>query len=303
MKIICAATGRIGTRVVNTLSTLEGNSKLIAGTRDAEKAGHFKSKGVQIRQMNYNDPESLVNGFEGVERVVFLPSFDDREERQQQGINAIRAAESAGVSQFVIVSIMDTRLDSPLSFARAYGVMEETLKTSTLDWTILQTSMYTDNLAEQFPVWLERKELVTAAAQGKISYVSRDDIAASIVGVLTSPIVSHAKETYTLTGPEAHSYEEIAVIIRQLFNTELSVKHVTVEKFAADIKEKWGLAYDGAHMHVIRATPYFQLVFSQGFMSKITDHVKQLSGKDAESVVEWLKRNVPELSAAPNRDT
>ena len=128
-------------------------------------------------------------------------------------------------------------------FARAYGIMEKTLMESKLDWTILGTSMYTDNLAEQYPVWLNRKELVTAAAEGKISYVSRDDITASIVGVLSHPIDQHARETYTLTGPEAHSYEDISKIVNELFETDITMIHVSVEEFERDIKEKWGLAY------------------------------------------------------------
>lgn len=302
MKLICAATGRIGSRVIEALYKKGETGDLIAGTRNVEKAGQLKAKGVLTRHIDYNDADSILQAFEGIARVVFLPSYDDSEERAQQGVNAIRAAESKGVRQFILISIMDSRLDSPLSFARAYGVMEETLMSSTLDWTILRTSMYTDNLAEQFPVWLERKELVTAAGQGKISYVSRDDITASIVGVLSNTIAEHAKETYTLTGPEAHSYDAVAEIVSELFKTDIAVKHVSVEEFARDIKKKWGLAYDGALNHVIRATPYFQLVFSQGFMEEVTDHVKLLSGNDPESVTDWLRRNVPELSTDPTRD-
>ena len=301
MKFICAATGRIGSRVIESLHKKGETSDVIAGVRNVEKAEQLKAKDVQIRQMDYNETDGILQAFERIERVVFLPSHDDSEERAQQGVNAIRAAESKGVRQFILISIMDSRLDSPLSFARAYGVMEETLMSSTLDWTILRTSMYTDNLAEQFPVWLERKELVTAAGQGKISYVSRDDITASIVGVLSNPIADHSRETYTLTGPEAHSYEAVAEIVSELFKTDIIVKHVSVEEFARDIKEKWGLAYDGVLNHVVRATPYFQLVFSQGFMEKVTDHVKVLSGNDPESVTDWLRRSVPELSTTPTR--
>ena len=295
MNIVCAAKGRIGSRVVDSLCKKGEANNVIAGVRNVNDADILKAKGVQLRRVEYNDPDSLVQAFEGIERVVFLTSYDDTKERQQQGINTIHAAEHAGVSQFIFIGIMDTRLDSPLTFARAYGAMEETLKSSKLGWTILRTSMYTDNLAEQFPVWLERKELVTAAGEGKISYVSRDDITASIVGVLSHPIGKHAGKTYILTGPEAYSYEEISKVIGKLFKTDISIRHVSVEEFERDIKEKWGLAYDGEHNHVIRATPYFQLVFSQGYMSTVTDHVKELSGNDPESVTDWLKRNVPEL--------
>ena len=113
MNLICAAKGRIGSRVIETLCKKGKANNVIAGVRDVNDADELNSKGVQTRQVEYTDPQGLVKAFEGIERVVFFPSHDDTEERQQQGINAIRAAENAGVSQFIFISIMDTRLDSP----------------------------------------------------------------------------------------------------------------------------------------------------------------------------------------------
>ena len=94
MKFICAATGRIGSRVIESLHKKGETSDVIAGFRNVEKAEQLKAKDVQIRQMDYNETDGILQAFEGIERVVFLPSHDDSEERAQQGVNAIRAAES-----------------------------------------------------------------------------------------------------------------------------------------------------------------------------------------------------------------
>ncbi|MEM9750297.1 MAG: NmrA family NAD(P)-binding protein, partial [Pseudomonadota bacterium] len=238
--------------------------------------------------VDYDDLDSLINAFSGVERVIFIPSYADTDQRAEQGRNVAKAAEAARVRQLIFVGIMDTRADSPLPFARAYGEIEDALSASGAPAVILRTSMYTDNLEEQYPMWLKTGQLITCAGDGKISYVSRDDIVASIVGVLSSSISDYAGKTFQLTGPEALSYDDVAVIINDVFNASISVQQVEREDFADRLKEIWGVAYKGSE-HVARVTPLFQTVFKQGLMSPITDHVRQLSGRAPESARSWLE--------------
>ncbi len=290
MILVCAATGRVGSRVVERLLPKLDKNAVVAGVRDPRAGGRPGAAGVSTRLVDYDDPAGLDAAFLGVQRLVFIPSFADTEQRTAQGLNVIAAAEKAGVGQLLFVGIMDTRSDSPLPFAHAYGAIERALRESSLNWTVLRTSMYTDNLEEQYPMWLERGELVTCAGDGKISYVSRDDIAASIVGVLTASIELHGKTVYTLTGPAALSYDEVGAIVNEVFAAHIHVKHVTLEEFTAGLREIWGLAYDGVD-HVARVTPLFQQVFREGMMSEVTRHVEQLSGRAPESVEHWLRRH------------
>ena len=290
MIVICAASGRIGSRVIAQLQKTLAPSDFIAGSRDPNACLALKDKDIEVRRIDYDDPEGLREAFDGAERVLFIPSFADTERRKAQGFNVIDAAKACGVKQLVFIGIMDTRPDSPLPFAHAYGAIERALAESSLDWTVLRTSMYTGNLEEQYPLWLERRELVTCAGDGRISYVSRDDVAASAAGVLTSPIDRHAEKVYVLTGPQALSYDEVGALISELFDTPIEVKHVSVEEFTDALRQIWGLAYEGA-AHVIKVTPLFQTVFKEGMMSEVTDHVERLSGRPPEDVRAWLQRH------------
>lgn len=289
MIIVCAASGRIGQRVLQLLAAQADHLNIAAGARNpvAEGAGSWDG---EFRLVDYDDLAGMIKAFAGAERVVFIPSFADTEQRATQGRNVVRAAEQASIEQIVFVGIMDTRKDSPLPFARAYGEIEEALNQSPVSTVILRTSMYTDNLAEQYAMWLKTGQLVTCAGNGKISYVSRDDIAASIVGVLSTPIEAHNNRVYTLTGPEALSYEQIATLINELFDTNIQIINVEREEFAKRLKEIWGVAYDGIE-HVARVTPLFQTVFKQGLMSAVSSDVEELSGKKPESVRDWLMRH------------
>ena len=291
MILVCAASGRIGSRVTNVLGAQGDASSVIYGARDTSPYDSATINCAGFRTVDYDDPAGMVKAFQGIERVLFIPSFADTEHRAQQMEQAIAAAVSAGVRQFVFIGIMDTRADSPLPFAHAYGRGEAALKASGLNWTILRTSMYTDNLAEQYPTWLERGELITCAGDGKISYVSRDDIARSAAGVLLAPIEEHSQRTYQLTGPSALSYADVADIVSDYFQTSITVTQVDEEEFARRLMDIWGVAYEGAE-HVARVTSKFQIVFKEGLMSAVTKDVKQLSGKAPQDVRSWLDTNV-----------
>lgn len=285
MIIVCAASGRIGRRVMDLLVNSDLGDQVVAGARTQPEGIN-----APFRIVDYDDIDGMVKAFDGIERIVFIPSFADTDKRAQEGRNVVEAAERAGASQIIFISIMDTRLDSPMPFARAYGEMEFTLTNSSVPAVILRTSMYTDNLAEQYPMWLKTGQLITCAGDGKVSYVSRDDIAASVVGVLQDPIERHSSKTYTLTGPEALGYAEVAALINELFGAEIKLVDVEREEFASRLKDIWGVAYGGIE-HVARVTPMFQTVFKQGMMSEVTSDVLTLSGKPPESARAWLQRH------------
>ncbi len=291
MILVCTANGRVGIRTVKAL-TEAGHKDVIAGVRDPSSPGEAAQAGVEIRRVDYDDLPGMTEAFKGVERVIYIPSFADTEQRAQQGRNAVAAAQAAGVGHYVAIGIMDARADSPLPFAHAYAAMENAIKSSKLNWTIARTSMYTDNLAEQYPMWLKNGVLVTCAGDGKISYVSRDDIAAALAGLVTTPLTQHAGKTYTLTGPDALTYEDVRDIVSEVFDRPIEMKHVETEAFAAALKEIWGVAYEG-HEHVARVTALFQVVFKQGMMADVTDHVAELSGRPPETVRHWLERHDP----------
>lgn len=289
MILICTATGRVGSRMIERLRA-EGRANVIAGVRDPSACAALAAQGVELRKVDYDDKAVMTEAFSGVERVLFVPSFADTEQRKTQALNAIEAAQAAKVAHYVAIGIMDARPDSPLPFAHAYAAMEQRLRDSDLTWTIARTSMYTDNLAEQYPMWLKNGVIVTCAGDGKISYVSRDDIVAALTGILTSDPKRHHGKTYTLTGPRAHSYDEIRSIVSEIFGAPLDIRHVAQQDFANTLKEIWGVAYEG-HDHVARVTSCFQVVFKQGMMAPCTADVEVLSGRPPETVSSWLTRH------------
>ena len=58
--------------------------------------------------------------------------------------NLIDAAQTAGVTRFVFVSLLGATEDSPVPFMRAKAATEGNLRRSDLEWTVLQPNAFMD---------------------------------------------------------------------------------------------------------------------------------------------------------------
>jgi NAD(P)H dehydrogenase (quinone) len=291
MILVCTARGRIGSCLIEDLCKNDRFHNIVAGVRDPDSCDGLWGERVEPRKVDYDDPAGLEEAFQGVDRVVYIPSFENTMRRAHQGLNVIQAAQKQGVSQLVFIGFADARWESILPFAKAYAVIEEGLHESNLNWTIVRTAMYTGNLLEQIPAWLKQGELLTCAGDGKIAYVSREDISASIIGILGASVADHARKIYKLTGPKALSYDEVCDIVNRIFSTNIQTLHLSREEFSDRLRKIWGVAYP-EHEHVARVTPLFQEIFKQGLLSEVTNHVELLSGVQPEGVSHWLERNI-----------
>ncbi|MCA9913370.1 MAG: NAD(P)H-binding protein, partial [Anaerolineae bacterium] len=69
--LVTGASGNLGSRVIELL--LETGAKgIIAGTRSPDKLQHLVEQGVELREVNFDDPAGLVQAFTGVDRLLLI---------------------------------------------------------------------------------------------------------------------------------------------------------------------------------------------------------------------------------------
>ena len=102
--IVTGASGHIGKHTFAPLLKRVPASDVIALVRDPAKADDLAALGIEIRQGDYFDYDSLVRAFEGVEKVMLVSAhaFTDR---NTQHYNVITAARQAGAKHVVFMSI------------------------------------------------------------------------------------------------------------------------------------------------------------------------------------------------------
>jgi NAD(P)H dehydrogenase (quinone) len=149
MILVTGATGQFGNATINFL--LEKGveaSQISALIRNEQSADEFKKKGVSTLIGDYDNYNSLLKAFTGVDKLLFVSSSDIIK-RTAQHQNVIIAAKEAGVKQVIYTSFQrrNESENSPLGIvAQSHIQTEKWLKESGIDYTILKNNLYMDFL-------------------------------------------------------------------------------------------------------------------------------------------------------------
>jgi len=202
---VTGATGQVGRLVLDELLTQAEASKIVALARDPAALSDYAAKGVQVRQADYDDPDSLKAAFQGVDRVLLI-SGNAVGQRERQHGNVIDAAKAAGVSYLAYTSILKGD-QSPLALAPEHVATEKLLANSGLNYDVLRNGWYSENYTMGLAPSLESGKIFGAVGEGKLSTATRADFAAGAAAAL---LRGNGGDVYELAGDEAWTMQEFA---------------------------------------------------------------------------------------------
>jgi NAD(P)H dehydrogenase (quinone) len=203
---ITGANGKLGQLVIEGLLKIIPATQIVATVRNPVTAGSLRALGVQVREADYDRPETLGEAFKGVEKLLLISAVQPGQ-RYRQHRAAIDAAKRAGVKFIAYTSLL--RADtSKLILAGEHLQTEQYLKSSGMDLVLLRNGWYVENHTEALASALSHSVIVGSAGQGRFASASRADYAGAAVIVLTQP--NHAGKTYELAGDHAYSMSELA---------------------------------------------------------------------------------------------
>lgn len=229
MILISGASGHLGHSIVEQLlPKLPEGEKLVACSRSSEKLSHFKEQGVEVREADYDDKNSLIKAFRGVNKVLLISSHAPNEQRIQQHKNAVSAAVLAGTKHVCYTSFTNAVPESRFLFAEVHAKTEALLKSSGLTYTIFRNAWYADLFTEGIEQVLQQGKLEAAAGEGRINSIPRSEIAAAVSEVLSTN--KYGNSTLELTGTETFSYEEVAAWISEAYQREVKYMDVNTEQ-------------------------------------------------------------------------
>ena len=227
---VTGASGQIGGEVVRLLAAGQQH-EVVALMRRPPAAGQFPDS-VQARKADYADEQALAAALDGVARLVLVSSDGPVSDVIVHHRNVIRAAARRGVAHIVALSGLDASLDSPFCYAVGYGYTEQLLAESGCSVSLARASIYT----EFFLAFLTRArasgQLRLPAADGRVSFVSRDDVARSLAALATAPPASRPQE---ITGPEALDLAALAALAQKEWATPVEYTPITPAGLVADL--------------------------------------------------------------------
>ena len=289
--LVTGASGQLGRLVLDDLlaSGKIAAGSIIATTRDVAKLADYAEKGVTVCKADFDDAASLETAFAGADKVLIISTdaLDEPGKRLRQHQTAVAAAKTAGVSHLFYTS-MPQPDDSLIPFAPDHLGTEQAIKESGLAYTIFRDGWYMENLFMSVPQALAGGKWYTSTGQGRIAHISRADTAAAIAGALLADDV--ANRTFTLTGAESHTTDEIAAAIRTATGKPLEVIHVTDEQLAGGMKAA------GVPEFLIPLLVSFDANTREGKIAMVTGDAEALSGRKPMSLEAFLAGNSAALA-------
>ncbi|MBB5943454.1 NAD(P)H-binding protein [Xanthomonas sp. 3307] len=290
--LVTGAGGQFGQRVLaHLLDTLQvAPSRVVAMTRQPERLAAWAARGVDVRHGDFDDATSLDTAFRGAGRVLLISTdaLDRPGHRLQQHQAAIAAAERAGVGHLVYTSCPEPH-DSPLLLAADHAGTEDSLAASALPaWTVLRNHWYFENLFMSLPPVLASGHWYSAAGDGGIAHIARDDLARAAAVALAS---GDGKRTLTLSGARAYTTADIAALVAQVLDVQIQVVPVPVEGLVQ------GMVGAGLPEPVARIYASFDTNTAAGRVATVTGDYQALTGQAPLPFEQWLQDQRTQLAA------
>lgn len=283
MILITGATGHFGTATIDFLLKKGTPAKEIAAlVRDEAKAGDLKAKGITILVGDYNNYDSLVKVFSGIDKLLFV-SGNDIVNRVQQQDNVVKAAKEAGVGHVIYTSFIrknETETSPIYIVAKSHLSTEKALKESGLTYTILRNNIYADYIPMFVGHNVTETGIFFPAGDSPVAFTLRNDMAEAAANILTSN--GHENKDYAISNTEAVTFYEIAQFISETAGKE--VGYISPDSSAfVEVLTNAGLPAE-----IIGVSAAFAEGFKQGEFSSTDTDLEKLLGRKPGSVKDFL---------------
>jgi NAD(P)H dehydrogenase (quinone) len=272
---VTGATGRLGGRVARRLAAAGARQRLLA--RDPARAPELP--GATVARAAFDERDAVRAALAGVP-LVFMVSASESADRVAQHTAFVDAAVAAGVEHLVYVSFSGAAPDATFTLGRDHYATEQHIRASGLRFTFLRDNFYADFL----PAMVGEDGVIRGpAGDGRVAVVVQNDIADAAAAVLVDPD-AHVNRTYSLTGPQALSFDEIAGIL-----TEGLGRPITY--YAESLEEAYSSRgqYEAPRWQVDAWVSTYTAI-AAGDVAAVSEDIPLLTGHPATSLTELLER-------------
>ncbi|MGI8384881.1 SDR family oxidoreductase [Robertmurraya sp. P23] len=284
--LVTGATGKLGTKVVEILLKTVPANQLAVSVRNPEKAEGYQTRGVEVRQGDFDRPETLDSAFAGIDRLLLISADGDNDTRIRQHSNAVAAAERAGV-KFIAYTSIANAMESKNFLAPTHKATEEAIIKTGIPYSFLRNNWYLENESSSIQGVLAGAPWVTSAGKGRVGWALQQDYAEAAATVLSGN--GHENTIYELSG-KLLTQEEIAYALGTVLNKEVPVQQVDDATYADIMKGA------GVPDFLIPFLVNIQKDIREGTLEVESNDFEKLLGRPATSITEGLGEIVKSIS-------
>jgi uncharacterized protein YbjT (DUF2867 family) len=236
MKIlVTGGTGFVGPKIVHALRAQGRDVRALV--RNPARAGRLASWGAELATGDVTDAASLEAALQGCTHVVHLVAIirggpQDFHRIMTEGTESlVRAAKTAGVERFVLMSALGTSETTKdvVPYFAAKWAMEREVTGSGIEYTIFRPSFVFGRDGGVLPTFVKQvrySPVVTVIGSGlqKSQPIWVDDVAAYFARGVDLP--QAANRTFELGGPDVVTWDELYTTIAKVLGKRRRLVHV-----------------------------------------------------------------------------
>lgn len=229
---ITGAAGLLGRLVIDELlGRGVAASDIIAAVREPQKAADLAERGLQVREADYDRPDTLSPAFLGADRLLLISSSEDGH-RIEQHRNVIEAALAHDIRQIAYTSILHADTSS-VPLAAEHKATEAMIRESRVPFAFLRNSWYLENYTSRLAQILDSGVILGAAGDGQVAAAGRADYAAAAASVLAGSGTGDA--VYELGGDTPFTLSDLAAEISRQTGTEVVYRDMSPDEYAKSL--------------------------------------------------------------------
>lgn len=270
--LVTGATGRVGSALLRRL--VHAGVAVRALARDESKKESLVAQGIEAVSGDFLQPQTLPPVLDSVTAIFLLTPIHP--EQVKQATNLIQAARDSDNPHVVRVSVHQASHQAPTRISRQHAEIEDQLKTSGLAYTLLRPQSFMQNILLSAPTVAAQGTIYQPMQDGRLGMIDARDIAEVAAKVLTEQ--GHEGKTYTLTGPAAISFHDVAETLSRALNRKITYVNVTLST------AKEAMLRRGIGEWMADALNEYAKAHSEGYSDWTTDDVQLLTGHRATSL-------------------
>jgi uncharacterized protein YbjT (DUF2867 family) len=233
-------------------------------------------------------PAEVLRGFDQV--FLLSPAIEEQAELETVFIDALVAA---GHGPRVVKVAADGYADPgcEVRFMVSHRQVAAHLDATGLPATYLVPALYMEDLLVFAGPMRESAEIAVPAGHGRVGFVAASDVAAAASQVLTTS--GHDGAVYTLTGPEALRFKDVAGRISTVFAREVDYTDQPPER-ARELMLAGGVSPWQADGNL----ELFDWI-RQGGADNVTATVREVTGTAPQPVQDWLEESRADFEVPP----
>ncbi len=283
MIVVTGGNGQLGRQIVQALKERVGTNFVVT-VRDTAKAADLAAQGIAVRAGDFEKADEIAKGIEGADTILMMATVGPTEARVRQYKNLIDAAKRQGIKRIAFVGYLADQPQSPFPSTPSILQTLAYLKEQGFAPINLRNGNYAEAGLMTATRALASGKIVSPAGSGKISYVSRRDLARATARILTES--GNEGKSFALTGPRAYGHAELAAMLSEATGKTIVYEDIPPEAYKAQLEAATTPPPLVAFMTGAAAT------VKGGYLSEVSYTIGDLTGIPAEDGLAFIKREI-----------